>query len=106
MRAAVAGVGDQLLKPMTRRSFLLTATAAAAASAASAPSRKKIALIATVMWKNSHAQHFVDRLALGYAWDGQWRSPQVDLVALYIDQFPAGVLLTAQQILGAVKNQA
>lgn len=72
----------------TRRSFLFTGAAAAAAAAAPAPSRKKIALIGTVVHKNSHAQHFIDRLALGYAWGGQWQSPQVDLVALYVDQFP------------------
>ncbi len=78
--------------PMTRRSFLLTSAAAVAASATPAPARKKIALIATVMTRNTHAQHFVDRFALGYAWGGQWQPPQVDLVALHFDQFPAGDL--------------
>jgi hypothetical protein len=77
---------------MTRRSFILTTASAAAASAAPAPARKKIALIATVMFKNSHAQHFVDRLALGYGWGGEWRAPELDLAALYFDQFPAGDL--------------
>jgi len=71
---------------MTRRTFLLTGTAAAVA--APAPPRKKIALITTAMFVHSHAQHFVDRLALGYAWGGQWRAPQVDLVSLYVAQFP------------------
>lgn len=75
---------------MNRRSFLLTtaATAATAVGAAPAPARKKIALLGTVMFKNSHAMHFVDRHALGYAWRGQWQKPQVDLVSLYIEQFP------------------
>jgi len=72
----------------TRRSFLLTAAAAAAAGAASTPPRKKIALIGTVMFKHSHAQHFIDRLALGYTWAGGWHQPPMDLAALYIDQFP------------------
>jgi alpha/beta superfamily hydrolase len=53
-------------KLITRRSFLLTSAAAAAASTAPAPARKKIALIATVVFEKSHAQHFIDRLALGY----------------------------------------
>lgn len=75
----------------TRRSFLLTTAAATlAASAAPAPARKKVALIGTVVKLHSHAQHFLDRLALGYAWGGQWQPPQVDLVSLYVDQFPAG----------------
>jgi hypothetical protein len=73
--------------PWTRRSFLFASAAAATARAAPAP-RKKIALIATVMFKNSHAQHFVDRLAMGYTWAGQWQPPQTDLVSLYFAQFP------------------
>lgn len=77
---------------MTRRTFLLTSAAAAAAGAAPAQTRKKIALLATVVFEKSHAQHFIDRFALGYAWGGQWRQPQVDLVSLYVDQFPANDL--------------
>jgi hypothetical protein len=75
---------------MNRRTFLLTTAAAAAASAAPAPAatRKKIALIGTVVHKNAHAQHFIDRHALGYNWDGQWQKPPLDLVSLYIEQFP------------------
>src|SRR4051812_26872674 len=77
----------------TRRSFLLaTAAAAAAMGAVPAPPRKKIALVGTVVQKNSHAQHFLDRLAMGYTWGGGWQSPRVDLVSLYIDQFPAADL--------------
>lgn len=72
---------------ITRRSFLLTSAAAAVASAAPTSGRKKIALIATVVFEKSHAQHFIDRFALGYAWAGGWRKPEVDLVSLYVDQF-------------------
>src|SRR5436190_2049926 len=74
----------------TRRSFLLSAAAAVAAHAAPAPAatRPKIALIGTAFFKNSHAQHFLDRLALGYAWAGAWLPPQVEVVSLYVDQFP------------------
>lgn len=80
--------------PWTRRSFLLTTAAAAGAmtmhaGAVAAPGgRKKIALICTVVWLHSHAQHFLDRLALGYTWGGQWHQPEVELVSLYVDQFP------------------
>src|SRR6266511_1108634 len=81
--------------PCTRRSFLVSAAAAVAASAAPivvpAP-RKKIAFIGTEVRRNSHPQHFLDRMALGYAWRGQWQLPQMDIAALYIDQFPEGDL--------------
>ena len=72
---------------MTRRSFLLTTTAIAGANAAAAQVRKKIALIATAVFEKSHAQHFIDRFALGYTWGGEWKKPEVDLVSLYVDQF-------------------
>ena len=54
------------------------------------PPRKKIALIGTVVRKYSHAQHFVDRFLEGYGWAGKWWHPSIDLVSLYIDQFPKG----------------
>src|SRR5436190_3435935 len=78
----------------TRRSFLAAGAAAAASAAGAAPAapRKKIALIGTIVTKNMHAMHFIDRLALGYAWGGEWRAPAADLVSLYIDQFPDGDL--------------
>lgn len=79
----------------TRRSFILTTAATAMANATHAAGvapGKKVALIGTVVHKNSHAQHFLDRLALGYTWGGQWQQPRVDLAALYVDQFPANDL--------------
>ena len=82
----------------TRRSFLRAAAATAAtamtplAPAAPAASRKKIAMIGTAIYPRSHGQHFLDRLALGYTWGGDWQQPRTDLVALYADQFPAGDL--------------
>jgi hypothetical protein len=42
--------------------------------------------------RHSHAQHFLDRLALGYTWGGQWLKPRLDLAGLYVDQFPEGDL--------------
>lgn len=77
---------------LSRRSFLAAGTAAASALAipvrAAASPRRKIALIATEIRTHSHAQHFVDRFLLGYGWQGAWRKPDVDLVALYVDQHP------------------
>ncbi|MDA0813762.1 MAG: hypothetical protein O3C21_15400 [Verrucomicrobia bacterium] len=57
--------------------------------------RKKIALIGTEVRTHSHAQHFIDRLLVGKAWNGTWQAPTVDLVSLYIDQFPESDLARA-----------
>jgi hypothetical protein len=78
---------------LSRRSFLLSTTTAAAALAcmpirAAERRRKKIAFIGTEVRNLSHAQHFLDRLAMGYTWAGTWRPPAVDIASLYIDQFP------------------
>jgi hypothetical protein len=85
--------------PVSRRSFLVSTAAAAAFACvpvrAAERRRKKIALIGTEVRRHSHAQHFVDRFLLGYTWEGGWRRPDVDLVSLYIDQFPEGDLARA-----------
>jgi hypothetical protein len=89
---------------VSRRQFLNTAGATAAltglapsiwASRIARPARKKIALIATEVRLHSHAQHFIDRFLLGYVWEGGWRRPEVDLVSLYVDQFPENDLARA-----------
>src|SRR5215210_4965125 len=86
----------------TRREFvstlsssagLLAATPAllgASSSQAKRPTgkRKKIALLATEVRKYSHAQHFIDRFLEGYGWQGRHHHPPIELVALYVDQFP------------------
>jgi hypothetical protein len=48
--------------------------------------RLKLAAVVTVYRKYSHAQHIVDRLLDGYGWNGFYRHPPMDLVALYVDQ--------------------
>jgi len=78
---------------LSRRSFL-AATATTAAALVCAPAfgaerrRKKIAFIGTEVRRHSHAQHFLDRLLMGYTWGGAWRRPDVDVASIYIDQFP------------------
>ncbi len=82
---------------LTRRTFL-AATAAAAVGAvtpktrAAESQRKKIAFLGTEARLHSHAQHFLDRLTLGYAWRGGWQEPRVDVASVFIDQFPEGDL--------------
>ena len=58
------------------------------AAQAPAPRRKKIAFLGTEVRTHSHAQHFLDRLTLGYGWGGKWQEPRVDVASVYIDQFP------------------
>jgi hypothetical protein len=85
------------MNPSTSRRRFLAAGSAAWAAFAAGPlvhaaqrirPRKRIALIATEVRLHSHAQHFIDRFLTGYAWEGGWRSPEVELVSLYVDQFP------------------
>ncbi len=48
--------------------------------------RPRIAVIATIVHKYAHAQHFIDRFLEGYGWNGRHHRPPMDLVALYVDQ--------------------
>jgi hypothetical protein len=50
--------------------------------------RKRVAFLATEVWTLSHAQHFLDRMTLGYSWAGEWVAPRIDVASLYVDQFP------------------
>ena len=77
-----------------RRKFLTTTTGAMAMPilhrANAAPSRRKprIAFLGSSVYRHSHAQHFLDRLTVGYTWAGKWRAPSVEVAGVYIDQFP------------------
>ena len=75
---------------MNRRSFLQMAGAGLAATpllAATKP-RKRVAMLITEVRRHSHGQHFLDRFLEGYGWGGKWHKPEVDLVSIYVDQFP------------------
>lgn len=81
----------------TRRTFLagssaLAFGALAGSSRGSESTRKKIAFLGTEVKEHSHAQHFLDRLTLGYGWQGEWQKPRVDVASVFIDQFPEGDL--------------
>jgi hypothetical protein len=75
---------------LTRRTFLASSFAAAMATRvrAAAEPRKKIAFLGTEVRQHSHAQHFLDRLTLGYGWRGKWQLPRVEVASVFIDQFP------------------
>ena len=79
---------------LNRRNFLAGAAAGAVVAAlpmrarAEDDSRKKIAFLGTEVRTHSHAQHFLDRMTLGYGWRGKWQLPRVEVASVYIDQFP------------------
>ncbi len=77
-----------------RRTFLAGAAAASASvltsnvrSAQAQP--KRIAFLGTEVRVHSHAQHFLDRMTLGYGWGGKWQKPRLEVASVFIDQFPA-----------------
>src|SRR5437870_4576274 len=76
---------------MNRRCFIQT-TAGAIASApfvyGASKTRKRAAILITEVRKHSHGQHFLDRFLEGYGWRGVHHHPEVDLVSIYVDQFP------------------
>src|SRR5437867_3287358 len=81
---------------LSRRKFLYgSAALALGTSCARVQKRsdiKKVAIIATIVRKYSHAQHFVDRFLEGYGWEGRHYYPSARLAGLYVDQFPEGDL--------------
>jgi hypothetical protein len=87
---------------ISRRAVLAAAPAAAlalgsraAVQAAQKPDanrRPKIAALLTEFKRNSHAEVILDRILEGYGWEGQHYRPRLDLVAMYVDQFPEGDL--------------
>jgi hypothetical protein len=53
-----------------------------------AGNRPRLAAITTVYRKYSHTQHVIDRYLEGYGWKGTHHHPEMDLLALYVDQVP------------------
>ncbi len=54
--------------------------------------RPKIAALLTIFTRNTHAEVILDRVLEGYGWEGAHYRPQLDLVSMYVDQFPEGDL--------------
>lgn len=76
-----------------RRALAATVVAGLAGSAASTfatqpTKRPKIAALVTEYRKYSHGQNIVDRFLGGYGWESRWHRPEMDVVSLYVDQFP------------------
>lgn len=65
-----------------------TLLGSAALGAVGAAPKKKIAFLGTCVFRHSHAQHFLDRFAMGYASGGKWVDPKFEVASVFIDQFP------------------
>src|SRR3954470_24904869 len=78
----------------SRRRFLAQSTALAMAPslARGDTTRMKVAFVGTEVRTHSHAQHFLDRMTLGYTWAGRWLAPRIEVASIFIDQAPAGDL--------------
>ncbi len=77
---------------ITRRELLAGIPLAALGQTGARPiqnARPKLAGVVTVYHKFSHAQHIIDRFLDGYGWNGTYHHPEMDLVALYVNQVGA-----------------
>jgi hypothetical protein len=76
----------------SRRTFLASAAFASTFSIKTAAKaegpRKKVAFLGTEVRIHSHAQHFLDRMTLGYSWASGWQMPRVDVASIYVDLHP------------------
>ncbi|WP_010582550.1 hypothetical protein [Schlesneria paludicola] len=81
---------------LDRRTFLAAMGTAALVGPrslfAAAAEPKRIAIVTTVFTYQSHAQHMGDRFLIGYPRHGQWHTPPLKVVSLYVDQRPEGDL--------------
>ena len=77
------------LQSLLRHLSLPTAsgiTPAASASTSGEQEKPKLAIICTVWYYLTHAQHEGDRFNHGWPMNGAWHEPEVQLVSLYCDQ--------------------
>lgn len=77
------------MAPLTRRE-LVSGAVLAFAGGGRAP--KKVAAVTTVYTHNSHADVIISRLLQGENLDSVSRKPDLELVGVYVDQFPEGDL--------------
>lgn len=84
------------MRTSNRRDFLRTTTGALALAAlprptfAAEPRRPKVAAVVTELTYRSHAHCILENFFQPYYFNGQVTDPGCDIVAMYVDQFPAG----------------
>jgi hypothetical protein len=71
---------------------LLAVAAERKAESAEPARRPRIAALVTEVRKLSHGEVILDRFLEGFGWETRHHRPEVDLVSLYVDQFPEGDL--------------
>jgi len=88
----------------TRRDFLEMATATALAgslvqptAAAEGKPRKRIAILTTLWSYLKHGQHIGDRFLVGYPWEGDWHTPDVEVVSAYVAQKPTAAEMESRE---------
>lgn len=85
-----------MISNLNRREMLATSLIslqfAVKTSAKAEQPRKKVAFLGTEIRLHSHAQHFLDRMTLGYSWESGWQMPRVEVASLFVDQAPDGDL--------------
>ncbi|MFP6751807.1 MAG: twin-arginine translocation signal domain-containing protein, partial [Pirellulaceae bacterium] len=88
----------------TRRDFLELAAAAALAGSLAQPSvakertpRKRIAILTTLWSYLHHGQHIGDRFLVGYPWEGDWHTPEVEVVSAYVAQKPTAADMQSRE---------
>ena len=64
-------------------------TLAAADPAKPAAARPKVAAVITEFTYRSHAHVILENFLKPYLFNGQWTDPGMDVVSMYVDQFPA-----------------
>jgi hypothetical protein len=51
-------------------------------------SRRRMAIVTTEWRFHCHAWHMAERFLVGYPVNGQWHTPDLEVVSAYVDQFP------------------
>jgi hypothetical protein len=88
----------------TRRDFLEMAAATALAGSLVRPvvaregkPRKRIAILTTLWAYLRHGQHIGDRFLVGYPWEGEWHTPEVEVVSAHVAQAPTAADMQSRE---------
>ena len=83
---------------MTRRALMISPASLGLSPIMRAATRRRprVACILNVYFPNSHADVFMSRLLDGYRLNRKWNAPRVDVVSLYVDQFPVNDMAREQ----------
>jgi hypothetical protein len=80
----------------SRRALVLSSLGARLALPKPAARRPRVACVMNAYFPNSHADVFMSRLLDGYRLNGAWRTPRVEVVSFYVDQFPVNDMAREQ----------